>query len=762
MVIESIETDGTGTDLVASVVSQSDMENILLWTTKDLNFAAHNKNNEAILYITNDPTLNDLTFTLANNTGKTLTFTGGEPVPEDTEKGSSCIYVFMDRLLFNQDIARIQLDAQSQQDWNLKHYSFDEDKAYLAISRRHDKSQNYKELLEFKLTNITTQHKKVSSEIDMSQQRIEGLKPSRFKQSILFMVTTLPDPQDKDLREVLTIGISGSNQVYISEKAETFPSPPINFKFLNTKDEPLVRKSKPWMKDSPRFRLKFSVTDQYTPWALTTADLAKNIIVNPEIDKSSKWKVVSDVSDPTPSWELQPQRDQNHEILGTVEVMLFIVDDIVTRFKPGSALMYIDYFNIPGYRDGTYVILLERVHAKPNIQYFDYEVNQKAPGTIPEIILEWTCYYGKKCSLFIGDKNVGDDFPLKGAYSSAYPGADTYCRLECIGGRESDIRWIPLEINFNVIMNVVGNGNRFLCFDGTTWNKIENTVGQNISGPSWGTGTHSIYAASGSENPFLMHFDGKSWTKMKSPQIKVSLRGMWGSDENNIYAVGGYTKSTILRYDGDSWIEMNHPPSYVLFSIWGSGPNDVYAVGIKSRGVSQVLHFDGKQWIEVNVPWGFRFDDVWGSGPNDVFAVGQEKEANSSRNLILHYDGNTWTRMSSIGESGLQGIWGSASDNVFAVSTSGNILHFDGKNWRAMKTPCPDAQLCTVWGNSANNVFTVGWQYYVAQGCTRGKALVLHYNGNTWNILKDELLEPLDEMKSEQITGIFGYSEKMV
>jgi len=405
MVVDTIATNETTAGIVISKMSAINIKDMMLWSTKDLNFYAYNKDNETALYITDDPTLNELTFTVANNTGETLTFTGGEPVPEDTDTGSSCIYVFMDTLLFNQDIARIQLDTQSQQQWNLKHYSFDGDKAYLAISCIQDTSLNDKEVLEFKLTNIITQHKKVSSEIDVSQQRIAGFKPSRFKHPIPFRVTTPPDPQDKDLTEVLPVDFPGGKQVYIRDEGETFSSPPINCKLWNFRDRPLVSKESPWRRDKPFFKIRFLVAEKFVAGALTTPELAKNIIVNPEMDKSGKWKVVPDVSSPTPSWELQPQEDRNHEILGGREEITFIIDNIITRFKPGSALMYIDYFDIPGYRDGTYVFLLERVITKPVISFSV----DKPSITLGEMVtLNWEATFCDSCTLYENNIKVGD------------------------------------------------------------------------------------------------------------------------------------------------------------------------------------------------------------------------------------------------------------------------------------------------------------------------------------------------------------------
>jgi photosystem II stability/assembly factor-like uncharacterized protein len=61
-------------------------------------------------------------------------------------------------------------------------------------------------------------------------------------------------------------------------------------------------------------------------------------------------------------------------------------------------------------------------------------------------------------------------------------------------------------------------------------------------------------------------------------------------------------------------------------------------------------------------------------------------------------------------------IWGSSASDVFTVGYKGTILHYDGKAWSNVPTGTMK-DLEGVWGSSPSNIFAVGVN-----------GTILHYN----------------------------------
>lgn len=99
--------------------------------------------------------------------------------------------------------------------------------------------------------------------------------------------------------------------------------------------------------------------DQYGYGALTTIDLAGNIAVS-RLANADKWQIVPLASAQNLSWNLLPPNGQ--PILGDAGMTVgFVFDDIATQYQPGPTAMLVAYQNIPGYQDGVFTIVLNKV-----------------------------------------------------------------------------------------------------------------------------------------------------------------------------------------------------------------------------------------------------------------------------------------------------------------------------------------------------------------------------------------------------------------
>ena len=97
-------------------------------------------------------------------------------------------------------------------------------------------------------------------------------------------------------------------------------------------------------------------------------------------------------------------------------------------------------------------------------------------------------------------------------------------------------------------------------------------------------------------------------------------------------------------------------------------------------------------------------------------------------------EGETW-KSSFVGIPGepnqLQGVWGDTSNDIFTVGWTGIILHYNGNTWTPMTSGTTE-HLEGVWGISPASVFAVG-----------AGGTILHYDGNTWTPMTSGTTEHL-------------------
>jgi len=218
------------------------------------------------------------------------------------------------------------------------------------------------------------------------------------------------------------------------------------------------------------------------------------------------------------------------------------------------------------------------------------------------------------------------------------------------------------------------------------------------------------------------------------------LKGLWGSSATDIYTVG--ENGTILRYNGSHWSKMKSWTMEHLYAVWGSSGTDIYAVG----AAGTILHYDGVIWSSMESGTKESLRGIWGSSMDTIFAVGDNS-------TILYYDGSRWSSMNSGTTAWLLGVWGSSRTDIFAVGgyydgisgwwdreswDGGVILHYDGDTWYEMENEIPE-HLYGVWGSVGTDIYTVG-----AYGT------ILHYDGGTGD-QDDCVIESLYRGNSEKV-----------
>src|SRR5207249_368737 len=193
--------------------------------------------------------------------------------------------------------------------------------------------------------------------------------------------------------------------------------------------------------------------------------------------------------------------------------------------------------------------------------------------------------------------------------------------------------------------------------------------------------------------------------------------------------------------NGAAWSSVPGPSAGVFvdhefFAVGAASANDVWAVGtyVGEEAVAQTLigRWNGTSWSIVPSPNAGQYDNVLYDlaviSANDVWAVGfYISDTGAYRALSLHWNGTTWTVVPSppvgSGSTTLYGVDGVASNDVWAVGyflsagyrSRALLLHWDGTTWNV--TPGPSLRTDYSAFNmvdviSANDAWAVGSYIY--------------------------------------------------
>ena len=328
--------------------------------------------------------------------------------------------------------------------------------------------------------------------------------------------------------------------------------------------------------------------------------------------------------------------------------------------------------------------------------------------------------WGKLSPLYNGFKDISgtsdsDIFAVGGLGGVAHYNGSDWSPMDPGAGRACDFSAVWCNSPSDVF--AVGTDGWIMHYDGSSWIHMDSGTGIDLH-DVWGSAPDDVFALGmyrttpiydPGEPTFLrgvvLQYDGSSWSQMvESGSIRNAI---WGSSSADVFAVG--EGGAISHYDGASWSAMASGTTNNLNGVWGSSGSDVFAVGDNGT----ILHYDGSLWNIMLSGTANDLDCIGGVSPSSVFAGGAEGSS-------LYYDGNTW--LAPDGGPHADAIWGSPAPHFFAVSGD-SIWHHDGTAWREMLCDT-HLHLEDVWGNSASDMFAVGY------GTDEG--VILHYDGKYW------------------------------
>jgi hypothetical protein len=165
--------------------------------------------------------------------------------------------------------------------------------------------------------------------------------------------------------------------------------------------------------------------------------------------------------------------------------------------------------------------------------------------------------------------------------------------------------------------------------------------------------------------------------------------------------------------------------------------SDIWAVGMINIDSTtyNAAHWDGKKWELRKIP----YHDFGSTQPfvgvlNTVFAFSSNDIFISSSANLLHWDGNAWTEkaffMRAIPFNGqVNKMWATNGKNIYCVGNGGAIYYYRDSSWTKQESGTT-IDLRDVWGSAdGKTVWVCGYSN------DNSKSILLKYDGNSWQIM---------------------------
>ena len=296
------------------------------------------------IYITSDPSVNDLTLTVTNNTGADLTFPAGSPAaPDDLPSGQSNLYLFFNGLLESTSVEALSASVAGG-GWSVSALDQAGVGYYLAFGPESAVTLPDGQSLSIQISNLTTNGQgQPGGNVSLSWRNIETIDDGSY----LTFLSIAPEVSEGGPNyPPLSMGFIPDNTIV----ADTYTQNRISLYLTNTRTTQLVPGD--WGSSTPEFRLYF--VPGSSPGALTDQSHLNNITVNPASRFASTWSVTPELNAATPYWSLKPTSGVNQQILGIYAAasVVFEIDNIFSSVGEGVTPAYVQWLNIPGYDDG--------------------------------------------------------------------------------------------------------------------------------------------------------------------------------------------------------------------------------------------------------------------------------------------------------------------------------------------------------------------------------------------------------------------------
>ena len=324
-------------------------------TFPQLSFAINNKDQANTIYITTDPTVNQLTLNITTNIDNTK-FTVGELVPPADAPAATGSEIYLDLSSLQIPAADFNNIVCTATGWEFQLYP----NSIICLAPTADATIGASDSVSVSIANVVLPDPPSTPNVNLpvTYYRVSPATIGSLPQVSFFKVLLQAAPDGSlDLHEAIDCVLTTTPFIVNTIDGYSQVTNNITFALKPGTKPTTVRAGKD---------TTFTVSFVYAPnapgyGALTTPQSAMDNIEVEQGENASSWSITSNEDAQNPCWILQPPNKAAIIGTGVGAIVSFYVIDIVTRFEPGATLMYVQYQNVPGYSDGAYYISLSKV-----------------------------------------------------------------------------------------------------------------------------------------------------------------------------------------------------------------------------------------------------------------------------------------------------------------------------------------------------------------------------------------------------------------
>jgi hypothetical protein len=269
---------------------------------------------------------------------------------------------------------------------------------------------------------------------------------------------------------------------------------------------------------------------------------------------------------------------------------------------------------------------------------------------------------------------------------------------------------------------------------------------------AWALG--EIYSGTG--QAVILHWNGHAWKRVSfSAPAGTYLYSVSVTSPASAWAVGSYGTSAAhmlaLHWNGSAWKRVSLPKlklpqgyqDTALFGVSATSRRNAWAVGpfvseAAGAGGGFALHWNGRSWKRVSSAPASAGTPVAVAATSARYAwlIGCPCQGGPGGAVTGLWNGHTWkTEPTPVAKAGVFGGSGNAiaaaGHLAWAAGAYDNtrrpmLLRWTGKAWKLTSVPTSKITIAGVAVTSATNAWAVG-------GTTKGKTLILHWNGSKWH-----------------------------
>ncbi|ATL48175.1 hypothetical protein COR50_13935 [Chitinophaga caeni] len=326
-------------------------------SSPQLSYAINNPGAPNTIYITDDPTVNKLSLLITLNLG-VATFVPGTLVPKIDAPDSSGSLLYLDLKALQLSATEFNNLEVAATDWTFKLYP-DTFTVGMTPTRSLSLGSGVGDQFSITINNLVMENppSSPSASLNVTAFRVDPVATGKLPQVSFFKVLLQEAPSNKkNLPDAIVCDLNGSGNIFNSIDGYEPVSNQVSFLF-----KPGNKAANVLAGPDTVFTVSFVYADAWPGYgALTTPDTALNIEVR-QGQNAEDWAVSQDPDAQNPSWNLVPKAGAPIIGEGVKSVVQFEVQKIVTTFEPGPTLMFVQYSHVPGYNDGSYYLVLNKI-----------------------------------------------------------------------------------------------------------------------------------------------------------------------------------------------------------------------------------------------------------------------------------------------------------------------------------------------------------------------------------------------------------------